>query len=102
MLGSVYHDAAGGVLKQSITLAYPIGDVVIGVVVVAAMVRAKGRYRVTLALLGGGLLALAVADSSFAYLTEINAYSTTNHLANLNDSGWVIGYLALGWPWCGR
>jgi diguanylate cyclase len=44
-----------------------------------------------------GVVAFAVADSAFAYLTEVNSYSGGSYL----DTGWVAGYLliALGALW---
>ena len=44
-----------------------------------------------------GLVAFAVADSSFSYLTEVNNYGN----GNLLDTGWVAGYLliSLGALW---
>jgi hypothetical protein len=45
----------------------------------------------------GGVVAFAVADSAFAYLTEVNSYDGGSYL----DTGWVAGYLliALGALW---
>jgi len=39
-----------------------------------------------------GLLAMALANSTYAYLVEVGRYST----GNLVDAGWVLGYLAIG------
>ena len=39
-----------------------------------------------------GLVAFALADSSFSYLTEVNSYGRGNFL----DTGWVAGYLLIG------
>lgn len=39
-----------------------------------------------------GVAAFAVADSSFAYLTEVNNYGTGTFL----DTGWVLGYFLIG------
>jgi hypothetical protein len=39
-----------------------------------------------------GLVAFAVADSAFTYMTEINNYTTGSFL----DTGWVAGYLLIG------
>jgi hypothetical protein len=39
-----------------------------------------------------GIVAFAVADSSFTYLTEINRYSGGSFL----DTGWVAGYFLIG------
>jgi diguanylate cyclase (GGDEF)-like protein len=90
-LGAVYRSGDGGLVKQAIGLAYPLGDVVVGAVVLAVLARAERRDRVTLALIGAGLLALAVSDSAFAFLTQNNNFGS----GNVVDSGWVVGYLLL-------
>ncbi len=78
---------AGGV----VALAYPFGDVVL-VFFVLLVVRGMTRDgRLALWWLLAGLLAMALADSTYAYLVEVNAYET----GTLLDSGWVAGYLAI-------
>ena len=60
-------------LAQAISLAYPIGDVVVITIVVytALQVRQnRSRLPVSLPLVGTGLVAFAVADSGFSYLTH--------------------------------
>ena len=44
-----------------------------------------------LPLLGGGLVAIAVADSGFVYLTASGSYSS----GALIDAGWFLGYLLI-------
>jgi hypothetical protein len=39
-----------------------------------------------------GIVAFAIADSAFAYMTELNNYSNGTVL----DTGWVAGYLLIG------
>jgi len=75
VLGPVFRAGQGGELEQAIVLAYPAGDVVLAtiVLVVVARIRVGGA---PVLLLGAGLLSLAVADSSFAYLTQEGTYST--------------------------
>jgi diguanylate cyclase len=107
VLGPVFRAGEGSVLEQSIVLAYPVGDVVLATIVFVVV----GRTRVggaPVLLLGAGLLSLAVADTSFAYLTQEGAYST----GALSDVGWFAGYLlvataarrpaAAGITWAGR
>ena len=92
-LGGAFHDATGSVLAQVISLAYPLGDVVIGTMAILILVRAPVRSRSAMALIAAGLLALAVSDTAFAYLTQIGRYGSSN---NLLDTGWVVGYLLIG------
>jgi diguanylate cyclase (GGDEF)-like protein len=107
VLGPVFRAAEGSVLEQAIVLAYPVGDVVLATIVfvVVARIRVGGA---PVLLLGAGLLSLAVADSSFAYLTQEGTYAT----GALSDAGWFAGYLlvavaarrpaAVGITWVGR
>jgi diguanylate cyclase (GGDEF)-like protein len=107
VLGAVFRAGEGGVLEQAIALAYPAGDVILTTIVfvVVARVRVGGA---PVLLLGAGLLSLAVADTSFAYLTQQGSYAT----GAPSDVGWFAGYLlvaaaarrpaAVGITWVGR
>jgi diguanylate cyclase len=107
VLGPVFRAGEGEVLEQAIALAYPAGDVVLATIVfvVVARVRVGGA---PVLLLGAGLLALAVADTGFAYLTQQGTYRT----GSPTDVGWFLGYLlvavaarrpaAVGITWVGR
>ena len=79
---------AGGV----VALAYPFGDVIIIFLIILSVrsISAEGRRPLMWVLLG--LLAMALANSTYAYLVEVGRYST----GNLVDAGWVLGYLAIG------
>ena len=78
---------AGGI----VALAYPFGDLLIMFLIILTVrsMTATGR-RVLLWVLVG-LFAMAVADSTYAYLVEVGKYST----GNLVDVGWIVGYLAI-------
>ncbi len=81
-------------LVQLISLAYPIGDVIVITLVLYTWLRARHLHRklpVSLPLVGSGLLAFAVADSGFTYLTTIGAYSS----GSLIDIGWFAGFVLL-------
>jgi hypothetical protein len=49
----------------------------------------NGRFALRCVL--GGLLAVAVADSTYAYLSEVGSYAT----GQLFDTGWVAAYLGI-------
>lgn len=92
ILETIYRHASGSPVAQAISLAYPVGDVVILtmlLILLAGRVRARNRFR--LWLLAGGLLANLLADSGFAYLTTVNAYGPAQPI----DTGWVAGYLLI-------
>lgn len=92
ILGPLYRSHQGGLLKQVISLAYPMSDVIMLSLVIILIARGGRPVRVPLALVMAGVVALAVADSSFTYLTEVNNYTGGSFL----DTGWVAGYLLIG------
>jgi diguanylate cyclase (GGDEF)-like protein/PAS domain S-box-containing protein len=94
LLHTLFQAGADNGVSQAIGLAYPIGDVVVGTIVLFMLTRARrshGATEVPLLLLGGGLVAWAVADSGFVYLTASGAYSS----GALIDSGWFLGYILI-------
>lgn len=97
ILGPLYRSHRGGLLKQVISLAYPVSDVIMVSVVVILIALAGHSGRIRLQLVMAGIVAFALADSAFAYLTEVNSYNGGSFL----DAGWVAGYLliALGALW---
>jgi hypothetical protein len=92
VLGPLYRTHQGGLLKQTVSLAYPMSDVIMVSLVIILIAQGGRPVRVHLALVMAGVVAFAVADSSFTYLTEINSYSGGSFL----DTGWVAGYLLIG------
>lgn len=91
-LGVVWHSGGEGPFAQLVGLAYPVGDVVTATVALTALSRARGGYRRQLVVLAAGMVALAVADSMFAFLTQNGTYGNGNWL----DTGWVAGFLLIG------
>lgn len=91
VLGTVYHASTGQVFSDLIGLAYPIGDIVIGTIVIIVATRTPGGSRLPLFLLAGGLVANLLADSAFAYLTTINQYGS----GAVADVGWMAGYILI-------
>ncbi len=92
ILGPLFRSHHGGAFKQVISLAYPMSDVVLVSLVIILIARAGRRSWASLGLVMAGVIAFAVADSSFTYLTELNNYGSGNFL----DTGWVAGYLLIG------
>jgi diguanylate cyclase (GGDEF)-like protein/PAS domain S-box-containing protein len=78
------------VLALYISLAYPLGDVVIVTIVVymLALQRQRGRNFGHLALVGAGIVAFAVSDIGYAYLNLIGAYAS----GSVTDIGWFAGF----------
>ena len=94
VLSPLFRAGGDGFVSQAISLAYPIGDVVVGTIVLLMVARARrgsGTTGIPLALLGGGLVAWAVSDSGFVYLTASGSYSS----GALIDAGWFLGYILI-------
>ena len=75
---------------QVISLAYPVGDVVLITIVIYTALRIRQgfeRLPMSLPLVAVGLVAFAVADSGFS-LTALGKYSSGNGI----DIGWFVGY----------
>ena len=98
-LAKVYETSPATPLAQAIGLAYPIGDIITGTVLVVALQRARRGEIGRIALLLGGLAFTALSNSAFAYLTANGTYGA---LGSVLDSGWVVGYLLIAlaplWP----
>ncbi len=91
VLGPLFRAGGETVLTQVVSLAYPIGDVVVITIVVYTWLRARQlsrRLSLSLPLVGSGLVAFAVADWGFAYLTTAGMYSS----GSLIDFGWFAGF----------
>jgi diguanylate cyclase (GGDEF)-like protein len=90
-LGEVLATSSGGWLAVALSLAYPVGDVVLATLVLLVMSRAVAA-RATMLLLAAGLGALAVADSAYSYLVATGAYTSGDAIT----AGWVLGFLLVG------
>ena len=93
-LGSVIRDNNGADvdLPFLLSLAYPLGDLVLATLVLLALARGRGAERATLLVLACGLGGLALADSAYVYLVSTGSYSS----ADVISSGWVFGFLLVG------
>lgn len=88
VIGPLYEAGSESWLEMVIGLSYPLGDVALVSIVLIVAARADRGYRGSHLLLGAGIVAFAVADSGFAYLTLRDAYVSGNPI----DVGWAIGY----------
>jgi hypothetical protein len=99
VLGPLYGSSDSRPVAQLLGLAYPVGDVLTASVVIIIASRASGPERFRFLLLLGGFLAIAVADSAFAYLTGTGIYTERG---SVFDAAWVAGFaliaLAALWP----
>ena len=91
ILGEAYRSANSSTVEKILALAYPLGDIVALTIALIVLTRSRGRGIVPLGMIALAILALAVADSAFAYLTQTGAYAT----GDVWDAGWLVGYLLL-------
>ncbi|SNS22677.1 GGDEF domain-containing protein [Rhodococcoides kyotonense] len=89
VLGQVARQDESDSLQFLVALMYPVTDLVLVVLValLAVVPRILRRYRSQLALLGCGLVSLAVSDSVYAYLVAVGADS----MPLLADAGFIAG-----------
>ncbi|HEY6875397.1 MAG TPA: hypothetical protein VI384_03465 [Candidatus Dormibacteraeota bacterium] len=73
-------------------LAYPVGDILIGTMLILAIRRATGQQAGRMALLLAGVAAYSVADSAFAYLNAQGSYESVGQVLN---TGWFAGFLMI-------
>jgi PAS domain S-box-containing protein len=77
---------------------FALVDILIGAILILAIRRATHHQAGRMLLLLGGLGAISLSDSTFAYLTANNVYTA----GDVIDSGWVVGYLMIAlaalWP----
>jgi hypothetical protein len=91
VLGPLWRSADLSTWTGVVTLAYPFGDVVIVFFIVLAIRGMTGGDRLSLWCLLAALLAMALSDSTFTYLTEVAKYTS----GDLIDAGWVAAYLGI-------
>ena len=77
---------------RALDLAYPVGDILIGTVLILAVRRATQQQKGRMALLLVGVACYSVADSAFAYLTAQGAFGS---VGNVIDTGWFAGFLLI-------
>jgi hypothetical protein len=92
ILGPIYAHSAAGFEQQFLSLVYPLGDVFVGTLVILALSRMAPAGRRPFVYLGVGVLLNTVADSTFAYLTTVQNFDTSNP----TDMGWTLGYILIG------
>lgn len=91
VMGEVYRAGAASRFHFALLMAYPIWDVVLVTVAAVVLVSAGPAQRPALTLVTLGLIAMAVADSGYAYLSARSEYFSGNAV----DIGWVAGFLTL-------
>ncbi|HET7420784.1 MAG TPA: hypothetical protein VFL27_10415 [Candidatus Dormibacteraeota bacterium] len=85
-------EADGDLASKAYGLSYPVGDIIVGTVLILAIRRAAGQQKGRMAFLLCGVAAYSIADSAFAYLTAQNAYGSVGSVLN---TGWFAGFLLI-------
>jgi len=73
-------------------LAYPVGDILVGTILILAIRRATGQQKGRMALLLAGIASYSIADSAFSYLTAQGAFGS---VGSVLDTGWFAGFLLI-------
>ena len=73
-------------------LAYPVGDILVGTMLILAIRRATNQQAGRMALLLAGVAAYSIADSAFAYLSAQGSYDSVGAVLN---TGWFAGFLLI-------
>ncbi|MCU1656425.1 MAG: sensor-containing diguanylate cyclase/phosphodiesterase [Pseudonocardiales bacterium] len=89
-LGAVAHEGGDSRFAFAVSLAYPIGDIVVLTMALTALCR-PSTHRGQLVLLSVAMSAMSLGDSCFTYLTAIGKYQT----GGPTDLGWVAAFLLL-------
>ena len=90
-LGVVYTSSVGGLLDRVLAIAYPAADLITVAVVLAVLAKRSNRLGGPLPLVGLAVLALTVADGSFAYLSAVGSYGDNP----VTDACWPLAFALL-------
>jgi diguanylate cyclase (GGDEF)-like protein len=86
----IAEDPSLSLLERLISLAYPLGDVLL-LAMVARLVTSPGARTAAYRLLGLALLLLLAADAVYAVLNLVSSYE-----GGLVDAGWLLSYVVWG------
>ena len=89
VLGPVFRAGAESIWAEVISMAYPLGDVILMTIALVALARQRhAGTKAILWLFSGALIGLAVSDSAFVFLTLNGNYVSGSYV----DIGWFVGY----------
>jgi diguanylate cyclase len=91
VLGPGWHGSDLSRIGGLVTVAYPLTDVVLVVVVVLCLMRAGRAHRWELGWVAASMVAMSGSDAIYTYLTVHRSYQS----GQLVDVGWVAAYLAI-------
>jgi hypothetical protein len=92
VLGDAFRsNGESSILERMVMVAYPLGDIVAGTIVLMLLTRSRGRGVIHLSMIAAAVFSLLFADLGFAYKTPTGSYGT----GAMVDAGWVVGWLLL-------
>ena len=90
LMKPIAEDPSLSLTERLVSLAYPLGDVLL-LVMVARLVTSPGARTAAYRLLGLALLLLLAADVGYAMLNLVSSYE-----GGLVDAGWLLSYVVWG------
>ena len=89
----------GPILGKALEVAYPVGDLAVGTVLILGIRRATHAQQRRMLLLLGGIACYTLSDSAFSYLSANGLLTARSSVLN---TGWFAGYLLIAlaalWP----
>ncbi len=95
VMRSIWHREAASKLEFIVSLAYPVGDVLVATIGLLVLVRAAPGLRRMLTLLVAGLTAAALADSLLVYESTTTGYSARGPVVVLYAANALLIIVAL-------
>ncbi len=89
VLGPAWHMDTGTIWAHVISVSYPATDLVLVVLALAVVLWGGSTARASIVTLAAALLAMAVADIAFTWLTNQGSFSSSNPISML----WPLSYL---------
>jgi diguanylate cyclase (GGDEF)-like protein len=90
LLGPLVRMSSSPSLALVVSIAYPVGDVIVLSLAINMLARA-GRNRTTVLVLTAGIAAITVSDSAYAWISTVHPASG----GELTGAGWVLGFLLI-------
>jgi diguanylate cyclase (GGDEF)-like protein len=94
VLRDAYEADGGDRFAFGLSLAYPVGDLIVITVAVLVQTRARAGQRRTTSFLTAGVIVMALSDSAFVYLTAAGTYEL--RIGRVVDAGYLAGLLVIG------
>jgi len=99
ILPPILESAHGDVVSVAVTLAYPIGDILLLIFTIVALGMTGWRPGRVWLLIAASMLLSAIADSVYLYQTAIDAYTPDSWLESLWPASAVLLAIAAWAPW---